>query len=150
MQPQDNGNGSRPVSNAYHHKEAFALMWYACECGHRERVWNGRDGVTPMFMGCPSCGKDLGHSDWRLDIRAPNHTPHPGQLVWGNGTPDEAVAIVMGRFRQRMPPPEDAKVMLENVRQTAIGNLKAGQPGFWHEFAPGWPEAHRHVPAAVA
>ena len=150
MQPQDNGNGSRPAGMTYHYQEAFALMWYACECGHRERAWNSRDGVTPMTMGCPSCGGSSEHSDWNLDTRAPNHTPHQGQLVWGNGTPDEAIAIVMGRFRQLPPKPKAAKVMLENARQTALGNITTGKPGFWHEFQPGWPHAHRHVPAAVS
>ena len=145
MQPSNNGHGPTPPAGSVdQHKEAFALMWYACKCGHRERVWNGRDGVTPYTIGCPSCGGDLGHSDWRLDIRAANHTPHVGQLVFGNGTPDEAVQIVTARFRQRQPSPLDATVMLENVRQTALGNIKDGAAGFWHEFAPGWPHAHRH------
>ena len=150
MRHNNNGNGG-PAGMINQHKEAFCLMWYACTCGHREQVWNSRDGVTPMFMNCPSCGGQLGHADWNRDIRTPNHAPHPGQLVWRNGTVDEAIAIVKERFRQlQAMSADEAKVMLDNVRQTARGNIKPGKPGFWHEFEPGWPTVYRHVPAASA
>jgi hypothetical protein len=64
---------------AYQHKEAFALMWYACACGHRERFWNSRDGVTPFGgIECPSCGEKgmsmtggLSHIRFDLDEHAP-------------------------------------------------------------------------------
>jgi hypothetical protein len=65
------------------HKEAFALMWYACPCGHQERFWNSRDGVTPFMTRCPSCGKpEMQHVRWREDQRDPDHKPHFGQRVW--------------------------------------------------------------------
>jgi hypothetical protein len=64
---------------AYQHKEAFALMWYACACGHRERFWNSRDGVTPFGgIQCPSCGEQgmsmtggLSHIRFDLDECVP-------------------------------------------------------------------------------
>lgn len=62
-------------------------MWYACKCGHQERIWNSRDGVTPFCTMCPSCGSpnDVGslqHVRWRDDVYAPDHKPAPGQRVW--------------------------------------------------------------------
>jgi len=35
----------------HRHAEAFKLMIYACSCGHRETIWNSRDGVTPAVAG---------------------------------------------------------------------------------------------------
>ena len=32
----------------YQHREAFCLMWYACECGHRERFWERRTALIEM------------------------------------------------------------------------------------------------------
>lgn len=77
--------------------EAFMLMWYACDCGHRERIWNSRDGVTPFALMCPSCAGEMGtlrHIAWQWDKYAPDHKPHPGQRFFRDGTPDEAQAIM--------------------------------------------------------
>lgn len=70
------------------HAEAFNLMWYRCKtCGHAERYWNSRDGVTPFGTSCPSCGgNSLMHDAWHLDTYAPNHVPHSGQRVWKDCT----------------------------------------------------------------
>jgi hypothetical protein len=74
--------------------EAFCLMWYACKCGHRERIWNSRDGVTPFGMACPSCKEPtLQHVDWKLDEYAPNHAPAVGQRVWISMSRDRAMEI---------------------------------------------------------
>jgi hypothetical protein len=79
----------------YQHKEAFCLMTYACKCGHRERIWNSRDGVTPFAAQCPSCDDGImQHVDWALDRRAVEHKLRPGQKFWRDGTPDEAEAIM--------------------------------------------------------
>lgn len=106
----------RLTPEGHRHAEAFCLMWYACEksggiqylvgeganarrmrtpvrqgCGHRERYWNSRDGVTPFGAVCPSCGEPtLQHVDFRLDQYAPNHKPHLGQRVWIDMTLDAA------------------------------------------------------------
>ena len=82
----------------YKHNEAFALMWYGCKCGHRERVWNSRDGVTPFGTRCPSCGDNMLHIEWGKDIRALDHKLVPMQKFWRDGTPDEAVALMTRRF----------------------------------------------------
>lgn len=87
----------------HRHREAFCLMWYACEqCGARERIWNSRDGVTPFGMGCPHCGADglrgMKHVDWNLDEYAPNHTPPPGQRIWVSMTYEQAEAYTDRRL----------------------------------------------------
>lgn len=80
-------------------KEAFCLMWYACKCGHQERIWNSRDGVTPFSLPCPSCdAPTLSHDRWTEDRYAPDHKLHLGQRFWRDGTPDEAEAIMHRRL----------------------------------------------------
>lgn len=83
------------------HREAFCLMWYGCEkCGHRERIWNSRDGVTPFCTLCQSCGKPtLQHIDWGLDEYVPDHKPTIGQRVWVSMTRERASAIADRRIR---------------------------------------------------
>jgi hypothetical protein len=87
--------GPRPSTSTGHfHTEAFCLMWYACECGHRERIWNSRDGVTAFGLVCPSCTEPkLHHVNWNLDQYAPNHVPAVGQRVWIDLTRERARTI---------------------------------------------------------
>lgn len=81
------------------HVEAFCLMWYACPCGHRERFWNSRDGVTPFGTVCPSCGKpDLHHVDFFRDVYAPDHKLAVGQRAWIGMTRERAVEIADARI----------------------------------------------------
>lgn len=90
----------------YTHKEAFALMNYACKCGHREVIWNERDGVTPFTIGCPSCGDGMGlthHSFW-LDRCDPGHKPHRGQRVFCAMTADRAELIARKIAESRVRP----------------------------------------------
>lgn len=86
----------RPVSDRpYAHAKAFCLMWYACECGHQERIWNSRDGVTPFRTLCPSCGSaGMQHERWNEDACEPNHRPRAGQRVWVAMTRPRAEEIV--------------------------------------------------------
>lgn len=128
------------------HKEAFALMQYACTgsrggfgrpatvgCGHRETIWNSRDGVTPFGCGCPSCGKTLYHVEWQRDTYAPDHKLHPGQNFWRDGTPDEAEAIMRRRIeRMRAEYPCTPEKVAELVKMARDG----GDSG---EFQMGWP-----------
>ena len=83
------------ITHGHQAAEAFCLMWYACrDCGHRERIWNSRDGVTPFCMGCPSCGQpSMAHVDWNLDQYAPNHRPALGQRIWKTMTIEYATAL---------------------------------------------------------
>ncbi|WP_157382583.1 hypothetical protein [Burkholderia ubonensis] len=76
------------------HAEAHALMWYACECGHRERIWNSRDGITPFVIPCPSCGSaTLYHVAFDRDVATPDHRPHDGQRVFVDMTREQAEGI---------------------------------------------------------
>lgn len=132
------------------HSEAFALMWYACECGHRERIWNSRDGVTPFCgISCPSCGgkdplrhgklqrRGLTHVHWQLDEPAPNHRLIDGQRFFRDGTRDEALRIVDRRISWSIKsghdvPPHVADSLRENARS---------ETGEWQK---GWPFVDRH------
>lgn len=84
------------------HAEAFALMWYRCDCSgcyHSERIWNARDGVTPAATACPSCGRPtLAHVAWDLDRYAPDHLPHHGQRMWIDMTRERAEEIARARL----------------------------------------------------
>ena len=114
------------------HGEAFMLMWYACKCGLRERIWNSRDGVTPFGCGCPSCGGVLEHVNWALDEFAPKHKLIPGQRFWRDGTADEAEAIIRRRIKQL----KDRYPLEKEDEERLIAECRNGKN---HEFHPGWP-----------
>lgn len=66
-------------------------MWYECEdCGHSERLWNSRDGVTPFIVSCQKCGGAAQHVAWHLDERRRNHQPKPGERMFVDLTPERA------------------------------------------------------------
>ncbi len=116
----------------YLHGEAFALMNYACACGHREIIWNSRDGVTPFGMSCPSCAKPtLLHVDWHADVCAPDHKPHRGQRFWRDGTPDEAEAIM----RRRIERMQTTHPIEPDYAAQLIQHARDGEG----EFQKGWP-----------
>lgn len=128
----------------YKHKEAFCLMWYACACGHRERIWNSRDGVTP-FGGllCVSCGgkgledRGLRHEHFNRDEPAPTHMLRLGQLYFRDGTVADAITIIKRRIsafaeRGQAIPAEIAERLLEQAR-TQTGD----------EWNKGWPMLDR-------
>src|SRR5215469_16924087 len=120
------------------HKEAFCLMWYACKCGHRERVWNSRDGVTPFGMGCPSCGKStLLHVDWELDVPSPAHQLASGQGFWRDGTPDDAERIMTKRLDGAVGTPYEVDI---DMRLELIAIARSDTTG---EFGHGWPMFER-------
>lgn len=118
------------------HGEAFCLMWYACkQCGHRERFWNSRDGVTPFAMGCPSCSSyEMQHWHINQDEYAPNHKLHHGQRFWRDGTPDEAEAIMRRRIvlgRGKYP--------LSVAREKMLIAMARDPDAPDGEFRRGWP-----------
>lgn len=81
------------------HAEGHALMWYACRCGHRERIWNSRDDVTPYVVPCPSCGRtSLSHVDFERDEVSKCYEPHEGQRVFVDMARDPAEQIVERAF----------------------------------------------------
>jgi len=121
----------------YRHGEAFCLMWYACQCGHRERIWNSRDGVTPFGLACPSCGgTSLQHVDWRADERKPDHVLARGQRYFYDGTTHEAEKFIERRIEKFAeaghPIPPDIIKKLRYDAKAGVG-----------EWLPGWPAVGR-------
>lgn len=117
----------------YQHAEAFCLMNYACDCGHREVIWNSRDGVTPFGLACPSCGNStLFHVEFKRDDRQPQHKPYPGQRYFRDGTPDEAVAFIEQRIAQfaaqGYPVPDEIKESLLSDARNTTGEWQKGWP----------------------
>jgi len=119
------------------HNEGFKLMWYACECGHTERIWNSRNGVTPFGLACPSCGKpSLLHVAWGGDNYAPKHKCHKGQRFFRDGTPDEAAEIMARRLdsmQEEYPSSPDEYAEM----------VQAAREGKMSEFQKGWPMIDR-------
>jgi hypothetical protein len=118
----------------YQHREAFALMWYACDCGHRERLWNSRDGVTPYGgLACPSCGGTglrggMSHVKFAADVCV--------QQFFRDGTAAEAVAIMARRIKRfasigHSIPDDVAAKLLASAREQR------------DEWQPGWPMVDR-------
>jgi len=95
-QPKNN----EETSMKHNHKEAFCLMYYACKgCGHFERIWNSRDGVTPFGVKCPSCEAGImDHAYFGSDQYAPEHKLLPGQKFFRDGTNEEAEGIMRKRI----------------------------------------------------
>lgn len=75
----------------YNHAEAFCLMRYQCnKCNVVEIIWNSRDGITPMTVGCRKCTDGaLTHTNWGADKRLPQYVPKEGQLVFVNMPEDK-------------------------------------------------------------
>lgn len=112
------------TARGHRHVEAFCLMWYACSCGHQERYWNSRDGVTPYCTQCPSCDSpDMGslqHVRWREDAYAPGYKPHHGQRLWVDMTRERAEAYARGRIDAAAEhghtfPPERLESLVLNI-----------------------------------
>lgn len=120
------------------HKEAFCLMWYACKCGHRERIWNSRDGVTPFGCLCPSCSGTMNHVEWNSDVSAPSHKLTIGQGFWRDGTPDEAEAVMRRRLEKAQGTQWEAN---DQLAAELIASARDGSSG---EFRPGWPTLGRY------
>lgn len=128
----------------YQHKEAYCLMWYACPCGHRERVWNSRDGVTP-FGGllCISCGgkglsdRGMAHAQFYLDECVVDHKLNDGQLFFRDGTPEEAVAILERRFVHFE---KNGDKVPDHIRNSLLDHARNQR----EEWQKGWPMAERY------
>lgn len=107
-------------------------MTYACVCGHRETIWNSRDGVTPFGMECQSCGgMYLRHIDWKSDVYAPDHQLHKDQRFWRDGTPDEAEAIMRRRieaYRDEHPCTPEKEADLIRIAREGEGEFRQGWP----------------------
>jgi hypothetical protein len=136
------------MTEKYQHGEAFCLMFYACPCGHRERMWNSRDGVTPFGgITCPSCGLGFGtpalpgrpswglsHVQFAADYPVPDHKPWPGQRFWRDGTPAEAVEIIERRIVKFA---EAGRAIPEDIAEKLRNDAFSQAPD--SEWRKGWP-----------
>lgn len=124
----------QPTGNGHRHGEAFMIMRYDCkDCGHSEKIWNSRDGVTPFGMSCQRCGgHQMLHTNWGGDFYAPQHKPKPGERFWRDGTPDEAEVIMRKRIesmRGKYPTtPEYEAELIKSCRDGSEGEFQAGWP----------------------
>ena len=84
--------------SVHDNKLAFCLMWYACGCGHQERVWNSRDGVTPSCIVCSTCGNLAAHVN-TMDEYDPKYKLNHGQKFFRDGTEAEALTLAMRRLK---------------------------------------------------
>jgi hypothetical protein len=81
--------GQHPASESHPYGEAFMLMWYRSDDGAEEhRIWNARNGVTPLMVTFPDSRRQGKHHNWASDVYAPNWEPEPGDLVFA-GPPDK-------------------------------------------------------------
>jgi hypothetical protein len=72
--------------------EAFCRMRYRGEeSGDVVTVWNSRDGVTPFTFRHPDTGEAFTHFDFGGDVRAPDHVPSRGDLVFVDLTREVAL-----------------------------------------------------------
>lgn len=91
-------------------RDAYMLYYYECvgqskpmllhgkmtnkiikqPCGHREVIWNSRDGVVPFGATCPSCGEEMRHTHWHLDRYAKDYKLHLYQKYWADMTEETA------------------------------------------------------------
>lgn len=117
------------------HGEAFMLMNYRCEQGHRLEIWNSRDGVTPFSMTCPKCGESMTHEDWFLDRQVPGHRLKHGDPFFRDGTPDEAEQIMRSRIERAKNRPGGDPHLTPEYEAELVQSARNGDS----EFRPGWP-----------
>lgn len=123
------------------HAEAFRLMTYRCRCGHAERIWNSRDGVTPFGTSCPSCGGHLTHSEWDRDEYAPGHRLHAFQRFFRDGTEEEARNILA--YRSKMVAGQGFRTSRGRSIERVVAEAAEG------EFPDGWPITDVYIPERV-
>lgn len=128
-------NRFQNIIRSHQHIEAFCLMWYQCKtCGHLERIWNSRDGVTPFGIQCPSCSsQECTHVAFGSDQYEPQHTMNRYQKFWRDGTPDEAEAFMRRRFEMMREHGHE----ITPEREAAL--IAEAREGTGTEFRPGWP-----------
>lgn len=114
----------------HQHTEAFWLMTYICQdCGHKEVIWNSRDGVTPFGTRCMACGGiNMLHKG--PHEYAPDHVPDVGQYVWI--TFPESLRLPFGRGRVKagegtayqVDDPQTRQEIAEGIAD----DMQAGEP----------------------
>ncbi|MCP4256855.1 MAG: hypothetical protein GY774_04910 [Planctomycetes bacterium] len=108
------------------YKDAYCIIWFACGCGHQERVWNSRDGIISDSIICSSCGglasqvKDVGRE------YDPKHQLNHGQKFFRDGTLEEKKKII-----------DAIKPSLKQKHSEE--NLEVAEQFLLKSFPEGWP-----------
>jgi len=113
--------------NKYNHVEAYWLMLYKCEeCGFIEVLWNSRDGVTPLIIGCRNCRGEAEHMMGVLDKHMPDYVPLPGQRVFVNMTKERAKEIAEKRIKSVGVPHPSGPPMTEERFDSIVEHIYDG------------------------
>lgn len=124
------------------HREAYCIMRYRCPKGHVIEIWNSRDGVTPLIIGCRKggCKEEGQHVQWNEDEYDIFHKPTVGEYFWRDGTRQEARDIVKSRL-ENFPVDQEylTRIGCETI-DDFIAMLVNDPEG---EFRPGWPMLDR-------
>lgn len=102
------------------HKEAYCLMLYASQDGHKEQIWNSRDGVTPFVIFLN--GREMRHVDWHNDEYRPSYVPSVGSHVFIDLTLEKATVYSAAYVEHWWDHPE--KPMSKHPYWGAIGKKK--------------------------
>lgn len=115
------------MSTKYNHKEAFCLMTYLCpKCGHREVLWNSRDGVTPFMIPCSKCeSHEMAHINFYHDLPAPNHVPKVGQRIFTDLTVERAKFYAERQFNHIIEKRPDFLAERNTTQQKWTDNIAA-------------------------
>ena len=114
----------------YNHVEAFCLMNYKCRnCGHREQLWNSRDGVTPFIIDCIKCDGENEHVHFWMDKRKPFYRPYRGQRIFVDMTEERYLEMMQKRMEyfigtEHEIPEEKRPEFLEE----AVKDMRKGEP----------------------
>jgi hypothetical protein len=86
-----------PASEPHPYAEAFMLQWYRSDDGQEEhRIWNARNGVTPLVVTFPGSRRLGKHHNWAADVYAPLWEPKPGDLVFTGGPNEPQLTVWPG------------------------------------------------------
>ena len=79
-----------------------SLLWYECNCGHRERIYNEADADCPTVIECPSCGTPtLQQSSFHLDQHVPKYEPNLGQRVFSTLDAESAESAAKAQIKSK-------------------------------------------------
>lgn len=117
----------------YAHNDGFLLMTYACKAGHREVIWNSRDGITPFMVDCRTCADVAYHVEWRMDARTERHVPKIGDRVFINLTM-EAARAYRTEYVDRYWDDDMAEVF--GTKEAAVERLAQGDVDSFKPFTP--------------
>lgn len=95
----DNSKPGTCPPRKFKHNDSFLLMEYACrKCGKSEKIWNGRDAVSPFSVCCSACDGTMSHVNWHSDVRLPDFAPPKGSRYFADFTKERAEELAKKRI----------------------------------------------------